>query len=54
SRAVHFSFSFCFVFTTLGVNISANSLSAANDLTALFPFYMNIRRGQLLAWAFVP
>ena len=42
----------------LGVNISANSLSAANDLSALFPSYVNIRRGQLIcalmAWVLVP
>jgi NCS1 family nucleobase:cation symporter-1 len=44
---------------TLGINISANSISAANDLTAFAPRYINIRRGQILAaiigsWAFVP
>lgn len=44
---------------TLGINISANSISAANDLMAFAPRYINIRRGQLLAavigsWAFVP
>lgn len=44
---------------TLGINISANSISAANDLMAFAPKYINIRRGQLLAafigsWAFVP
>ncbi|KAI6848501.1 uridine permease-like protein Fui1 [Hortaea werneckii] len=44
---------------TLGINISANSISAANDLMAFCPRYINIRRGQLLAafigsWAFVP
>lgn len=40
------------------MNISANSLSAANDFSALFPRYVNIRRGQLLCallcWALVP
>jgi NCS1 family nucleobase:cation symporter-1 len=44
---------------TLGINISANSISAANDLMAFAPRYINIRRGQILAaiigsWAFVP
>ncbi|KAK5136691.1 hypothetical protein LTR08_002344 [Meristemomyces frigidus] len=44
---------------TLGINISANSISAANDLVSFCPKYINIRRGQLLAavigsWAFVP
>lgn len=40
-------------------NISANSISAANDLNCLFPRFVNIRRGQYIvavigAWAFVP
>lgn len=44
---------------TLGINISANSISAANDLMAFAPKYINIRRGQVLAafigsWVFVP
>ncbi|KAG0650443.1 putative permease [Hyphodiscus hymeniophilus] len=47
------------IIVTLGINISANSISAANDLMALCPKYINIRRGQLLAavigsWGFVP
>ncbi|KAK3329247.1 permease for cytosine/purines, uracil, thiamine, allantoin-domain-containing protein [Apodospora peruviana] len=47
------------IIVTLGINISANSISAANDLMAFWPKYINIRRGQLLAafigsWAFVP
>lgn len=58
SRACRFFAAFSFALAALGVNISANSLSAANDLTALFPQYINIRRGQLLcaiiAWALVP
>ncbi|KZM19089.1 uncharacterized protein EKO05_0010235 [Ascochyta rabiei] len=58
NRACRFFGAFSFALAALGVNISANSLSAANDLTALFPRYINIRRGQLLcavlAWALVP
>jgi NCS1 family nucleobase:cation symporter-1 len=58
SRAARFFAAFSFALAALGVNISANSLSAANDLTALFPQYVNIRRGQLIcavvAWALVP
>ncbi|KAF2203954.1 uracil transporter FurD [Delitschia confertaspora ATCC 74209] len=58
SRAARFFAAFSFALAALGVNISANSLSAANDLTALFPRYVNIRRGQLLCavfcWALVP
>jgi hypothetical protein len=47
------------IIVTLGINISANSISAANDLMAFAPKYIDIRRGQLLAafigsWAFVP
>jgi NCS1 family nucleobase:cation symporter-1 len=58
SRACRFFGAFSFALAALGVNISANSLSAANDLTALFPQFVNIRRGQLicavLSWALVP
>lgn len=58
SRACRFFAAFSFALAALGVNISANSLSAANDLTALFPRYVNIRRGQILCailcWALVP
>ncbi|KAF9691365.1 hypothetical protein EKO04_010913 [Ascochyta lentis] len=58
NRACRFFGAFSFALAALGVNISANSLSAANDLTALFPRYINLRRGQLLcavlAWALVP
>ena len=47
------------IIVTLGINISANSISAANDLMSFAPKYINIRRGQLLAavigsWGFVP
>ncbi|KAH8881804.1 hypothetical protein GQ53DRAFT_701752 [Thozetella sp. PMI_491] len=47
------------IIVTLGINISANSISAANDLMSFAPKYIDIRRGQLLAafigsWAFVP
>ena len=58
SRAARFFAAFSFALAALGVNISANSLSAANDLMALMPRYINIRRGQLLCavicWALVP
>lgn len=58
SRSCRFFVAFSFALATLGANISANSISAANDLAALFPQYINIRRGQLLcatlAWALVP
>lgn len=58
SRAARFFAAAAFALAALGVNISANSLSAANDLAALFPRVIDLRRGQLacavLAWALVP
>jgi NCS1 nucleoside transporter family len=58
NRACRFFGAFSFALASLGVNISANSLSAANDFTALAPRYINIRRGQilcaLLSWCLVP
>jgi cytosine/uracil/thiamine/allantoin permease len=58
NRACRFFGAFSFALASLGVNISANSLSAANDFTALAPAYINIRRGQilcaLLSWCLVP
>ncbi|KAJ5787849.1 hypothetical protein N7457_002839 [Penicillium paradoxum] len=58
NRACRFFGAFSFALASLGVNISANSLSAANDFTALLPQYINIRRGQLLcaflSWCLVP
>lgn len=58
NRACRFFGAFTFALASLGVNISANSLSAANDFAALAPKYLNIRRGQILcalfAWVLVP
>lgn len=58
NRACRFFGAFSFALASLGVNISANSISAANDFTALAPEVINIRRGQilcaLLSWALVP
>ncbi|KAL2819986.1 permease for cytosine/purines, uracil, thiamine, allantoin-domain-containing protein [Aspergillus granulosus] len=58
SRACRFFGAFSFALASLGVNISANSISAANDLMALMPEYVNLRRGQIicgiLSWALVP
>jgi len=48
NRAAAFFASFSFILATLGTNISANSLSAANDMTVLFPRYINIKRGQVI------
>jgi NCS1 family nucleobase:cation symporter-1 len=43
----------------VGTNITANSISAANDMTVLFPRYVNIERGCVIAaiiggWVIVP
>jgi NCS1 family nucleobase:cation symporter-1 len=48
NRAGAFFASFSFILATIGTNISANSISAANDMTVLFPNYINIRRGQII------
>ncbi|KAL4794906.1 permease for cytosine/purines, uracil, thiamine, allantoin-domain-containing protein [Aspergillus venezuelensis] len=58
SRAARFFGAASFALASLGVNISANSISAANDLMALFPQHVNLRRGQIIcgviSWALVP
>jgi len=59
NRAAAFFAAFSMLIATLGTNISANSISAANDFTALMPRYLNIRRGQILCaiiggWALCP
>ncbi|TFK50322.1 NCS1 nucleoside transporter family [Heliocybe sulcata] len=38
-----------FIIAQIGVNISANSVSAGCDLTSLFPRFINIRRGGYIA-----
>ncbi|KAF9010252.1 permease for cytosine/purines, uracil, thiamine, allantoin-domain-containing protein [Cyathus striatus] len=40
---------FAFIIAQLGTNISANSISAGCDLTALMPRFINIRRGGYVA-----
>jgi NCS1 family nucleobase:cation symporter-1 len=59
NRPAAFFAALAFAFGTLGTNISANSLSAGNDMTALWPRYINIRRGQVICaflggWALCP
>ncbi|KAF8918311.1 cytosine-purine permease [Mucidula mucida] len=59
NRAAAFFVALSFVLATIGTNVSANSLSAANDMTALLPRYINIRRGQVLCailggWSLCP
>ncbi|CAK7200337.1 hypothetical protein SEUCBS139899_003028 [Sporothrix eucalyptigena] len=58
-RAAAFFCGFAWAISQACTNITANSISAANDLTVLFPRYLNIRRGCLVAavigaWVFVP
>lgn len=48
NRAATFFASFAFALATIGANVSANSLSGANDLTAICPRYINIKRGSFL------
>ncbi|KAG6883284.1 hypothetical protein C0992_009178, partial [Termitomyces sp. T32_za158] len=59
NRAAVFFAALSFLISIIGTNISANSLSAANDLMGLFPKYVNIRRGQVICaliggWAICP
>lgn len=58
TRAGVFFLTLAFSLAQLGANISANSLSAGHDLSALFPRYINVRRGALicaaLAFAITP
>ena len=58
-RAAAFFAGLSWVIAQLCVNISANVITVANDLTSLFPKYINIRRGALIAavvggWIMVP
>ncbi|QDS68744.1 hypothetical protein FKW77_004642 [Venturia effusa] len=59
ARAAAAFVSLSFVLAQLGANISANCVSAANDLNAMFPSYVNLRRGSFIiafvgAWALTP
>ncbi|KAI9736870.1 MAG: hypothetical protein M1818_005921 [Claussenomyces sp. TS43310] len=58
-RAAAFFAALAWYIAQVGTNITANSISAANDLTVLFPQYVNIRRGCVIAaiigcWVIVP
>lgn len=48
SRTGVFFIASVFCLAQLGANIAANSLSAGTDLSALFPRYINIRRGSYI------
>ena len=51
SRGGVFLLSFSFAIAQLGTNISANSLSAGTDMTAIMPKFINIRRGGFVCAA---
>lgn len=58
-RAAAFFAALSWYIAQVGTNITANSISAANDLTVMFPRYVNIRRGCVIAaiiggWVIVP
>jgi len=58
-RAAAFFAALAWYVAQVGTNITANSISAANDLTVLFPRYVNIERGCIIAaivggWVIVP
>ncbi|KAI9656876.1 MAG: hypothetical protein M1821_003515 [Bathelium mastoideum] len=58
NRAAKFFAGLLFAFAHIATNVSGNSVPFANDLTGLFPAYINIRRGQvicaILAFAICP
>ncbi|KAJ9144910.1 NCS1 nucleoside transporter family [Pleurostoma richardsiae] len=58
-RAAAFFAACAWFIVQVGSNITSNCISAANDLTVLFPRYVNIRRGCIITalaggWVFVP
>ncbi|KAK4055053.1 hypothetical protein OIO90_003394 [Microbotryomycetes sp. JL221] len=58
-RAAAFFCSLAWALGNATTNLTANSISAANDMAVLFPKYINLRRGQLFCvfvgcWAFCP
>jgi NCS1 family nucleobase:cation symporter-1 len=48
NRPAKFFAGACFVFFNIMTNVTGNSVPLANDLTGLFPKYINIRRGQFI------
>ncbi|WVR06127.1 hypothetical protein IAU60_003157 [Kwoniella sp. DSM 27419] len=58
-RAAMFLASLIWALSNVTTNITANAISAANDMTSLAPKYINIKRGQMIAitigvWGFAP
>jgi len=58
NRPAKFFAGLFFAFANIGTNVTGNSIPFANDLTGMFPKYINIRRGQficaVLAFAICP
>ncbi|KAH9889735.1 allantoin permease [Xylariomycetidae sp. FL2044] len=58
-RAAAFFVGVSWCFAQIGTNLSANVVSCANDMTSLWPKYINIRRGVIITtvtagWIMVP
>ncbi|KAH0272768.1 uridine permease-like protein Fui1, partial [Aureobasidium melanogenum] len=58
-KCLAFFVGFAWCIAQIGTNLSANVISASNDLTNLFPKYINIRRGVVIititaGWIMVP
>ncbi len=58
-RAAAFFVGAAWVIAQIGTNLSANVISCANDMTSLFPKYINLRRGAIITtviagWVMVP
>jgi len=58
-RCGAFFVGFCWVVAQIGTNLTANVVSCSNDMTNLFPKYINIRRGVMITtiisgWVMVP
>lgn len=51
NRPAVFFLAFAFAFATLGTNLAANSIPVGADLAAVFPKYINMRRGGYVAAA---
>ncbi|OTA68393.1 putative uracil permease [Hypoxylon sp. EC38] len=59
ARAAAFYCGLAWMVAQIGVNVSANVISASNDLASLFPKYINIHRAAILCtvvggWVMVP
>jgi len=58
-RVAAFFIAVAFLLANIAINVSANSISVAVDLTTLFPRWLNLRRAQYVcailgAWAMTP